>query len=80
MAIYFNAFHELDFERDASSFEPIKRSVCFEYARDYGFDDLQTDDLWYYISRMDKGYLKYRHSQLPKDKKPTGQRSKQRGR
>jgi hypothetical protein len=74
-----NAFFELDFERDVSKFEPIRRSSCFEYANDYDFDLFQTEDLWYYILRMDKAFLKYRFDNRPKPpKEPKQQRTRTR--
>jgi hypothetical protein len=66
LALYLNAWFDLDFERDASEYRPIKRSDCFEYARDYDFDEWQSDDLWFYIARMDRAYLKWRKETAPK--------------
>lgn len=66
LALYLNAFFDLDFERYASDYEPIKRSDCFAYARDYEFSDCQREDLWYYVARMDKAYLAYRKQTAPK--------------
>jgi hypothetical protein len=65
LALYLNAWFDLDYERDASEYEPIKRSDCFTYAADYDFDDEQREDLWYYIVRMDRAYLKYRRDTAP---------------
>jgi hypothetical protein len=72
LALFLNAFHDLDYERDLSEYEPISRSACFAYAHDYGLDAIQTDDLWYYVSRMDRAYLKYRFDNRPKPP-PKGQ-------
>jgi predicted phosphoadenosine phosphosulfate sulfurtransferase len=55
----------LDFERNAGEYQPIKRSDCFSYAHDYDFDDWQAEDLWYYVARMDRAYLKYRKATAP---------------
>lgn len=68
LALYYNAWYELDGERDRSKLEPIRRSSCFEYAVDYGFDDEQKEDLWFYVNEMDREFLKWYHSQLPKSK------------
>lgn len=67
--MYLNAFFDLDFERDVNKFVPINRSQCFAYARDYEFNYVQTEDLWYYICRMDKPYLEYRRRTAPKPPK-----------
>jgi len=48
--------------------EPIKRSVCWQYAKDFDFDEEQADDLWFYIARMDRDFLKWYKSKQPKPK------------
>jgi hypothetical protein len=68
-ALYFNAWYDLDLERDRSKLERIKRSSCFEYAYDYDFTEEQTEDLWYYIQRMDREFLKWWQSKQPKPRK-----------
>jgi hypothetical protein len=59
LALYFNAFWELDTERDRLDLQSIKRSSVFQYAVDYEFDDWQSDDLWFYIQHMDLASLKW---------------------
>lgn len=59
LALYFNAFFDLDTERDRADLQSIPRSKCFQYARDYELDEWQSDDLWYYIQRMDLASLKW---------------------
>jgi hypothetical protein len=65
LALFLNAFHDLDYERDLSEFEPISRSACFAYAHDYGFDAIQTDDLWYYVSPHGSGVPEVQVRQPP---------------
>lgn len=59
LALYFNAFFDLDTERDRVELMPIARSAVFQYAIDYDFDEWQADDLWFYIKRMDLASLKW---------------------
>lgn len=59
LALYFNAFFDLDTERERIELQSIARSMCFQYARDYELDECQTDDLWFYIQRMDLAALKW---------------------
>ena len=64
VALYYNAWFELDTERRRARLEPIKRSSVFEYAKDYELSEVQTDDLWFYVSRMDSEFLKWYSTQL----------------
>ena len=66
LALYLNAWYDLDLERDRSKFDPIKRSSCFDYAFDYDLSEEQTDDLWFYIGRMDREFLKWWKTKQPK--------------
>jgi hypothetical protein len=70
LALYFNAFWDLDTERDRLKLDPIARSAVFQYAVDYDFDEWQSDDLWFYIRRMDMTALKWQKEQKPP---PTGE-------
>jgi hypothetical protein len=70
LALYLNAWFDLDFERNREDYEPIKRSDCFSYASDYDFDFEQAEDLWYYIARMDRGFLKHKKDTAPPPPKP----------
>lgn len=70
LALYLNAWHELDGERDRNTLEPIRRSSVFEYADDYEFDDYQREDLWHYVRAMDREFLKWYKGKLPKTKPP----------
>lgn len=78
-ALYLNAWFDLDLERDRSKFEPIKRSNCFEFASDYEFSWEQCEDLWFYISRMDREFLKWYKSKQP-IQRGKGEGVKRRGR
>lgn len=55
MALYLNAWFELDSERKRP--EPISRSMCFQYAHDYDLSEEQRDDLWYFMQRTDNAFL-----------------------
>jgi hypothetical protein len=70
LALYFNAFFDLDTERDRGELQPIARSMCFQYAHDYEFDECQTDDLWYYIQRMDLAALKWQKEANERNRPP----------
>jgi hypothetical protein len=70
LALYLNAWHELDGERDRNKLEPIRRSSAFEYARDYAFDEIQCEELWLYIRDMDREFLKFFKGKIPKDTAP----------
>jgi hypothetical protein len=59
LALYLNAFFDLDTERDRADLQSIPRSKVFQYARDYELDEWQSDDLWYFIQRMDFAALKW---------------------
>lgn len=69
LALYLNAWFELDLERDRTKLEPIKRSSCFEYAADFDLTEEQADDLWFYIQRMDRDFLAWYKTKLPKPPK-----------
>ena len=70
LALYLNAWFELDTER-AEALAPIKRSSIFEYARDYELSEEQTDDLLYYINSMDTAHLKRERAKV-KPPRPRG--------
>lgn len=55
MALYLNAWFELDTERERPN--PISRSMCFQYAYDYDLTEEQRDDLWFYIHKADIEFL-----------------------
>lgn len=61
LALYFNAWFDLDYER-RDAFIPIGMSACWKYAEHFGFDEIQTEDLWYYVARMDREFLKWKKS------------------
>lgn len=67
LALYLNAWHELDGERDRNNLEPIRRSSAFQYARDYDFDEVQCEELWLYVRDMDREFLKFYKGKLPKN-------------
>lgn len=66
MALYLNAWYELDNERERPN--PITRSLCFQYAYDYDFSEEQRDDLWYYIHHADIEFLAWWRKKQPRPK------------
>jgi len=83
LSLYLNAWHELDGERDRNKLEPIRRSSVFEYADDFGFDETQREDLWFYIREMDRDFLKFWKPKVPKESvgvKPTARERYRNGR
>lgn len=59
LELYLNAFFDLDAERP-SSFDigSIPWSKMKDYACFYDFDEDQTEDLIFFIKRMDAAYIK----------------------
>lgn len=70
LALFLNAWFDMDGERDRSKMQRITRSMCFQYATDYDFDECQRDDLWFYISRMDVEFLQWWKKRQPKPRVP----------
>lgn len=44
--------------------------MCFQYAKDYEFDEEQKEDLWYYIRQMDIEFLQWWSKKQRKPKVP----------
>lgn len=72
LALFFNAWFELNEERgttiDAKGRahdDYITRRQCLDYGVFFEFDYVQADDLWYYVSAMDRAYMTYRKSLIP---------------
>jgi hypothetical protein len=55
--LYFNAF--LDLQSDRNDNGNIPWTVKVTYARFYEFDEIQTENLIYFLSRMDEAYNKW---------------------
>lgn len=73
LALYLNAWFELDGERDRSTYERIKRSDTFNYAYDYGFTWWQTLDLWFFVRKMDAEFFEWwKKKHPPPPKTPKG--------
>lgn len=72
LALFYNAWYELDAERDRP--KRITRSMCFQYADDYDFEEEQREDLWYFVSRMDIPFLEWWKKKQPKTRNPKGGR------
>tara|TARA_B100001146_G_C15803218_1_gene273583 strand:- start:105 stop:527 length:423 start_codon:yes stop_codon:yes gene_type:complete len=72
LALYLNAWYELDGERDRTSYQRIKRSDVFEYAHDYDFTFMQTLDLWFYVRKMDNEFFEWYKKKFPPPKKGKG--------
>lgn len=69
-AVFLNAWFDLDTERDRTRYQRINRSMCFRYADDYELDEEQKEDLWFYISRMDREFLEWWIKKQPKPREP----------
>lgn len=69
-ALFLNAWFDLDTERDRKTYQPISRRMCFEYSEDYGLDEEQRDDLWFYMNRMDREFLEWFKKKQPKPRTP----------
>lgn len=76
LALYLNAWFDLDTERVRADYQKITRSSCFDYARDYGLSEEQTEDLWFYINRMDREFLAWWQKKQPKAKEPRVKRGR----
>jgi hypothetical protein len=75
LALYFNAWFELDGERERASYQRIKRSDVFEYAYDYDFTLWQTLDLWFYVRAMDAEFFEWWKKKHPPPKTTKGKRN-----
>lgn len=78
LELYLNAWFELDNERRRVKLDPIKRSSVWEYCRDYDLDEVQSEDLYFYVGRMDNEFLNWfgeTYLKVPTDGGPSGVRS-----
>lgn len=67
LELYFQAFLDLDGERDTGmGIGSIPWSKVKEYANFYDFDDEQTEDLFFFIKRMDSAYIKRQNAKQKK--------------
>jgi hypothetical protein len=58
LEVYLQAFFDLDSERShGMGLMPIPFTAVLQYARLYDFDEEQTEDLLYFIRRMDNANL-----------------------
>lgn len=73
LALYLNAWYDLDTERDRTKYQRINRSMCFQYAIDYDLSEEQKEDLWFYINAMDQEFLSWWIKRQPKNK-PKGRK------
>lgn len=64
LALYYNAWFELDTERRRARLEPIRRSSVFQYCEDYELSEDQRDDMWFYIGKMDTDFLDWYYTQI----------------
>src|ERR1044072_7269808 len=59
LELFFNAYVDLDSERQAGfGVGPIPWCSIAEYARAYDFDEETTEDLFFFVKRMDADSLK----------------------
>lgn len=67
LELYFQAFLDLDGERETGmSVGPIPWSKVKEYAKFYEFSDEQTEDLFFFIRKMDAAHIKRLNSKQKK--------------
>lgn len=67
LQVYLQAFLDLDAERNhALSLSPIPWASINEYSKAYEFDEEQTEDLLYFIRKMDNEHLKRLSKRQPK--------------
>lgn len=67
LELYFQAFLDLDGERDSSmGIAPIPWSKVKTYAEFYGFSKEQTEDLFFFIRKMDNAYIKRENAKQKK--------------
>ena len=60
LELYLVAFWELDSSRELGLVQgPISMLDMMAYAKAFGFDEEQTDCLFYFIRAMDNEYLKH---------------------
>lgn len=57
LMLYFDAFIELQFDRNGS--DHIPWSVIVKYAKFHEFDKIQTENLIYFVRRLDECYKKW---------------------
>lgn len=68
LQLYIQAFFDLDCER-SHAWAPTAipwRSMA-EYAKAFELDEEQTEDLFYFVKRMDSEHLKRLQAKMPKD-------------
>src|SRR5688572_16692728 len=59
LQLYLQAFFDLDSERThGNGLAPIPWTAIKEYATAFELDEEQTDDLFYFVKRMDSEHLK----------------------
>ena len=67
LQLYITAFFDLDSERTHSfALTPIPWSCIDRYAVAYGFDEIQYEDLHYFLRRMDNAHLARLKQKQPK--------------
>jgi hypothetical protein len=67
LGLYFTAFHDLNTCRSFGMGPgPVPWLATVTYARHYRFSDEQTEDLIYFVQRMDDVYLHYVSEQVKK--------------
>jgi hypothetical protein len=67
LGLYLQAFFDLDSERShGMSLTRIPWSSVKDYAIAFEFNEQQTEDLFYYIKRLDGANLQYLADKMPK--------------
>lgn len=65
LELYFGAFLDLMTSRSGAGDGPIPWTTIAEYAKAYEFDEVQTEDLFFHLTRMDAVYLKWLRAKQP---------------
>jgi hypothetical protein len=59
LQLYLVAFFDLDSERSHStSLSPIPWTSIYQYSQAFNLDEEQTEDLFYFVKRLDSEHLK----------------------
>jgi hypothetical protein len=67
LLLFLQAFYDLDSERShVNGLTPIPWTSMSAYAKAYEFDEEQTEDLFYFVKKLDAEHLKKLSEQLKK--------------
>jgi hypothetical protein len=81
LELYFGAFFDLNTCRPSGwSIAPIPWSVINDYAQTFELDEMQTEDLFFFVGHMDAAFINHHRAKTEKSAaaitpKPHGKRS-----